>query len=377
MRGDQKSSGPAPPGLSASVAVWARKPALKVLFTPVEDNNPYQRLLAGGLAAHGIDVTAGHLSPRKYLLGKQKVEQKIIHLHWLQPFYNEKSRSRSWLRSRAFVQAVKGLRAAGCRIVWTIHNLLPHDMIHPAIDVWVRRRMHLLADALILHTTEARKEYVKMFGKRRGLFVVPHGVYAVSLVPMPDRAESREYFNLPKDDTIVALQFGMAREYKGFDRVAKALSSFSKHGAHAVFAGPGHAEKMDVTAAAESGAASILSYYIPEYELPPLFAAADVLMLAYRNCTTSGLALLGLGFGLPIVCSNMGPFPSMCSQKLGVICTDPDDPDQLAQAVVKAKELAADPGFTQARKKLLAESNWSRLAKATAKVYDYALKNNA
>jgi glycosyltransferase involved in cell wall biosynthesis len=165
---------------------------------------------------------------------------------------------------------------------------------------------------------------------------------------------------------VLALMFGSARRDKGYDRIISALPELHKAGIHVVFAGTGYdaAVSEDVVAAA-----SLLPHFIPEYELPALFAAVDVVLLPYRHCTTSGLAVLSIGFGKPVVCSPVGPLVTICQQGLGVL-TDPDDATSLAQAVADASLLCGSSAYEEAREVFLAPLTWDRIAGQTVAVYE-------
>jgi len=245
-----------------------------VYMTP-KDRNPYQGLLQQELQKLGMVVEVGTISIRKALLANELIDAKILHLHWLQPLYVSASFAKSWLKSHLFLHCVRKFKASGGKVVWTVHNLFPHEMQYPAIDKWVRERMHTIADAVIVHGEEAKEDYINLFGNTDCLFVISHGLYPVSLVPLPDSDLSRQYFGIPKEGKIIALQFGRAREYKGYDRVLKAAKALKERGIHVVFAGQGYEQELGTGVTG----VTVLPHFIQEYQLPVLFSAAGPLPL--------------------------------------------------------------------------------------------------
>jgi len=328
------------------------------------DANPYQRLLADGIRRLGITVQLCDMPIVEARLGVWPLDADILHIHWTAFMHSAPSLIKAWVKSWVSLSLLRSFKRRGGRVVWTVHNLWPHEMPHPHIDERFRRRLHDACDALIVHSGQTMEECAKTFGSSKRIFVVPHGPYPVSMVPKPRRAEARAYFRIPDDSATVALLLGSARAYKGHDRITKALPWLSQDGVHVVFAGPGH----DKQQMAELPGATVLAHVIPDFELPALFAAADVLLLPYRHCTTSGLAILGIGFGTPLVCSSVGPLPDLCAQGLGVV-TDPDDPADLADAVKRAQQLRGSAEYAGARAAFLAGLSWDNIARETAAVY--------
>src|SRR5262249_26423493 len=90
--------------------------------------NPYCDLLYRSLAARGVTVaTSAELSPRWLVRHARAV--KVLHLHWPEFYY--RSGGRPTARSvTTFVAAVLLARLLRYRVVWTVHNALPHET-HP------------------------------------------------------------------------------------------------------------------------------------------------------------------------------------------------------------------------------------------------------
>jgi glycosyltransferase involved in cell wall biosynthesis len=94
--------------------------------------------------------------------------------------------------------------------------------------------------------------------------------------------------------------------------------------------------------------------------------AADAMVLPYRDVLTSGSAILGMTFGLPIIAPRIGCLPETlegCS-----ILYDPDEPWGLRAALDGALEAdLAALGAEGAR--IAATLDWGPIGARTARIY--------
>lgn len=100
---------------------------------PVARMNPYQQLLYRGMAAQDI-VTTPVLSVDGFnplLAVRAETSGVGVHLHWLNPVLAG-ARNGADARARVdrFLERVDEFIDADGRVVWTVHNVLPHDAVH-------------------------------------------------------------------------------------------------------------------------------------------------------------------------------------------------------------------------------------------------------
>jgi glycosyltransferase involved in cell wall biosynthesis len=82
-------------------------------------------------------------------------------------------------------------------------------------------------------------------------------------------------------------------------------------------------------------------------DVPERFRQATVSVLPSVH-EAFGLVLVeSLACGTPVVCSRSGGMPEIVTDKVGRIA-EPDDPASLADALVEAVALAAEPGIAEA-----------------------------
>jgi glycosyltransferase involved in cell wall biosynthesis len=284
---------------------------MKVLVLP-RDPNPYQRLLYGEMKRLGIRVVyIGDLTPSQtlnlMLLPLEVVLRRIagarlIHMHWVFSFGFPCARNLLVMRQLAqfwFRVWLRTCRILGMHLVWTAHNILPHEPVF-ADDVSARRTLVHACDLVIAHSQSALTELAALGAVARRAAVIQHGPIAPILpgaslrTPGADGGPRRFLF------------FGRVQEYKGVDDLIVAFLALPDAvDAHLTVAGRCDDPKLRsrVLTLAQRGGTAVACRlgHIPEEDLAELLDAADVVVLPFRRVTTSGSAILALSYGRPLV----------------------------------------------------------------------------
>jgi beta-1,4-mannosyltransferase len=316
--------------------------------------NPYLRLLYGHLSAYGFAVVEEPRLSLQWLL-QARSNVGFLHFHWPESFYRY-GRGPVRLRpvlSRAklalFAARLAAARLLGYRIVWTIHQLFPHESVDRALE---RRGARLLArasDLLVAHdhwtAAQARSE---LPNRQREIVVVPHGSYIGAYPEGRPRSEVRSELGLPQDG-FVFLCFGELRAYKEVELLLAAFSSVSLPEARLLVAG--NAKSPSVGSAVRSASAtdprvvSVLEF-VPEERVVELFHACDAAVLPRGEPGTSGSLILALSMGLPVVAADVPTAQELIRKGEAGWLFRPHDRSSLQSAL----ELAAtDPSGASAR----------------------------
>jgi glycosyltransferase involved in cell wall biosynthesis len=286
---------------------------VKILVLPFEKSNPYQDLLYGAMHAHGVEISyLARLTPSKtvnilLLPAEMAVRRlrgaRVVHLHWVWAFALDIS-PRSRLATRAteawFVVWLWTLRLLGIRLVWTAHNVLP---LHPVFsnDLRARKRLVGRCDLVIAHSKATLDQLAARLGivPRRSV-VIPHGPFTSPVDPASLRT--------PGDGQGPRrlLFFGKMRPYKGIDTLLAAFAAMPPGlDATLTVAGECGDEELraELTEFAErsGGRVTLRLERVPDSQLAELLEQADAMVLPYRQITTSGSGMLGLGHGRPLV----------------------------------------------------------------------------
>jgi glycosyltransferase involved in cell wall biosynthesis len=239
---------------------------------------------------------------------------RIVHLHWLFGLGLTGASRLPGLRRVAqlwFRVVLAAIRLSGLRLVWTAHNVLPHEPIFHD-DLAARRELVRAADLVIVHSPAAERELVGALGRPRATAVVPHGPYGV-----PPRRPSR-----PPEAPPALLFFGTLLPYKGVEDLLLAFARVARSTPiELTVAGrcPDAELRRTLTALAEPWGERVQLRLdaVPDEELPLLFGSHDALVLPFRKVTTSGSALLGLEAGIPVVVPELPAFDGMPVLRFG------------------------------------------------------------
>lgn len=322
------------------------------------EGNPYYAALYAELARHGVDHVPG-VAPESLARGAGQAPADVLHLHWAYALWRH---ARPWRRRRAMhrsVAMVERIRATGIPVVWTVHNLEPHDgYARGERDAYASLRSSV--DVCLYHTHCARAEARRRFGPTTALeLVTPHGVLRGS-EPDATPAETRARFGIGPDGRLL-LCFGQLRSNKGFD-VALAAMDVLGEDHHLVVAGRpvdrgGH---RLVRAARRHRRASAVAGFVEDRALASLLVAADAVLLPYRSVTGSGAFLHAVGCGWGVVATRL-PFFAEVTEPVPAAVTLVDEPSAAALAAGVRSHLAEDAERRRALlDQLAAEYAWER-----------------
>jgi glycosyltransferase involved in cell wall biosynthesis len=370
--------------------------------TAPRDANPYQDLLHAALLDTGVEP--GYLStptPSQSLnvllipltlLRARLGGVRVLHLHWVFALtFAGSSRwpAVRWLSQRWFTAILVWCRCIGVRVVWTAHNVLPHERVFWD-DRAARATLLRSSSHVIVHDEGVSAELATLVGGADRLppvTVVPHGSFATHYSVRGDQADARTRLGLPLDRRIL-LFVGRVTVEKGVEDLLRAFASLTEATVAAAAGGEGPllvvagrcadadlAERLTGSAVARASAARLDLRQLPDDDLSDYVAAADVVVLPFRRVTTSGSVLLALGFARPVVIPDVPQLAAI-----------PDDAcvrysahdvsslrDALAVACAMPQAALRDAG--EAGRSWSSAATWSSAASRTARVYRDALQH--
>ncbi|HEV7454634.1 MAG TPA: glycosyltransferase [Candidatus Saccharimonadales bacterium] len=290
----------------------------QVLVFP-RDLNPYQNRLHGALpgdiTTRYIDVLpdsrlkALFFAPRLLaaLLAGRMQGFRIFHLHWLYPFSLPKivpgHQYLSMLQTLFFIRIV---RLLGYRLVWTVHNVLPHEQ-QTSDDRRVARYLAASAAVKIVHSTASVTQMEAAGLDTNNLQIIPHGNY-IGVYPEHLTSDAaRAQLGLQPADRVI-LFFGIIRPHKGVEQLLTAFGEQKLPHARLVIAGACNdpALRKTLTAAKKDARIIVHDHHISDDDVALYYRACDVVCLPFQAVTTSGSALLALSFGKPLIAPRAG-----------------------------------------------------------------------
>jgi beta-1,4-mannosyltransferase len=278
-------------------------------FPPFREGNPYRKLLYERLGAYGFHLVP---TPRLRLswLWRQRGTVGFLHFHWPEGYWRHDRgpvRLRhplSYVRMSVLLWRLLAARVLGYRIVWTIHQIYPHEPGNRRLDrrgACLLARMSHLRVAHDASTAEAARWELGL--PLASVEIVPHGSYIGVYPSGRSRERVRAELGIGPEHFIF-LCLGNLRPYKQLGLLLAAFLATSRRTAALIVAGEASAveegEKV-VSAARNDPRVRPLLGRLDDDRVVELFEASDVAVLPRGDGGTSGALILALSLGVPVV----------------------------------------------------------------------------
>lgn len=331
--------------------------------------NPYGALLAQALAKVGVTLEAGFDLDARWL-EEYRGRVQVLHLNWPHHLYRSDTLEASVERCSRFVEALHLARRMGYRIVWTVHNLYPHERPFPEIDRIGRLALVQAATALIVHCHYAAEEVRRHFYREERVFVIPHGNFIVPYPNETSRAEARRQVGIP-EGAFVYLFFGNARPYKGLERLIDAFCALPRQDVRLLLAFRpfmDYSKRVEAEARVRDSRIVVrISPFFANEEVQVFFNAADVAVMPFQDILTSGSVITALSFGKPVIVPGIGCLPELVGGEMGIVY-DAQEAGALRQAMEAIQDMDVTAMGAAAFQRALT-LDWDDIARKTAEVY--------
>lgn len=264
--------------------------------------------------------------------------------------------------------------------VLTVHDSAPFNDNPRSRVLWLNAISIMEGfDQLIVHTERARTRLIDYGIAAERVARVPHGVLGLSA---GENTVPAEPVNDP-DRPVTFLLFGRIKPYKGVDVMLRALAAMppaarARSRAHIV--GRPFIDMEPLFALSrELGVESQVEWtlrFVADEEMAGIFGAADALVLPYREIDASGVLMVALAAGRPILASRIGLFAEMLEEGRHGFLVPPDDPAALAEAlaaVVNDPERRVRMGRA-VRDLMAAIPDWREIGRMTMEAYQAAAR---
>ncbi len=334
-------------------------------------SNQYGALLARSLRRHGIDLEPGDYAFGADWLERSRPDYSVLHLNWLDRFYIQGQPGEALGEFARFAETLIHAKRIGYRIVWTVHNLFPHERAHPELDRLVNLLVAREADAVIAHCRYGAEQITRRYGADP-VHVIPHGHFMDVFPDRVARPEARARLGID-GDRFAYLYFGNLREYKGVEELIAAFRQIARPHDLLVLMmktnarAPGLMERLTAGARDRSSIRIYTSDFFAEEEFQFYLNAADAAVLPFREVMTSGTAIQALGFGLPVVLPRRGCLAELIDETMGVLY-DPDAPGALPAAMRRVREIDLEAAGSAARARAR-RFDWNEVGDRTAALY--------
>jgi glycosyltransferase involved in cell wall biosynthesis len=315
-----------------------------IVFPAWFENNPYLNLHYLVARSRGYDLLlASRLGPFYDHLGGARAGD-VVHVHWTAPIVQYAPDIHDARRRLALFQSrLLGARRRGIRLLWTVHNKMPHDCPYPEVEAELLTFLAENADLVIAInplTREVLADVVNLDPERLCFLKHPtyRGLYADSISPV----EARGALGLSAGQRGV-LFFGQMRRYKGLEAFFDAMSEVHRLDPSTVMLLAGKTSDSDLEWVEQKMPASVPVIrdhrFVPDDEVQIWMRAASTVVLPFQNVLNSGSVFLCAAFGRSVVIPRRPHLEAEFGHEPWVRYVDPsDEVDGLVRAILAALE---------------------------------------
>lgn len=327
-------------------------------YNPVARVNTYSSLMYSRLWQHGIAplplIRFTDIDVLLPLLVYQGI-RVVLHMQWTSEILRHaETEADAKEKANEFIGLLDRFLGAGGRLTWTVHNVLPHDCRFPHIEATLQQAV---ADrAWLIHvlnsgTLDATAEWFTIPPKKS--VHIPHPHYVGSYPDIVSRDQARYDLGLLPDEVVYAF-VGAIKPYKGLEQLLDAFDTVREDGRprRLLVAGlpddePDTQKLLDRCLLHPY--VELRPYLIPDGELQYYLRAADVAVLPYQRSLNSGVLMLALSFGLPVVAPDIPATAEILTEDVARTFR-PGDQGSLASALASADELVTPAAREAARR---------------------------
>lgn len=290
----------------------------------------------------------------------------------------------------------------GRPLVLTAHDVAPREP-RPG-QLRATKLLYERFDAIVVHSEHGRRRLIERFGvAEERVSVIPHGIFrhlaegsggagdgpaatgaggaeadGDARAAGPQAGGAAGPPGRPERGRVV-LFFGLLRPYKGLDVLLEAWRSLSEQeraGSELWIAGMPRMDVSRLQASAGADGVRLQARFIGDEELRAWFAAADLVVLPYREADQSGVLFTALAFGKPLLLSDVGGFGEIARTGAASL-VPPGDAEALAGELRRLLGGSSPLEAMAERSRALGAEggalSWQSVAKAHVRLYQRLL----
>ncbi|MDN3515536.1 MAG: glycosyltransferase family 4 protein [Candidatus Brocadia sp.] len=266
------------------------------------------------------------LAFRKSIADASRRQAKLAHFHFFDSRPIEKLAV--WFANRW-----------GLKTIATIHDIEPFHTIRSWKSIsWLLSHL----DGIIVHNEMSKIEISKFIpGQLHNIRVIPHGNYIHYIGKKIERRSARNNLNLPEGCPLI-LFFGQIKKVKGLDIAIRAIAVLRKTvpDARLLIAGrlwkDEHANYKALVK--EMGIEDNIIWhhgYIPQDKVDSYYYASDAIVLPYRRIYQSGVLLMAMSYGIPVIASDLPGMKEVVKNEENGLLFPVDDHEILARTMAR------------------------------------------
>jgi beta-1,4-mannosyltransferase len=305
---------------------------------------------------------------------------RIVHIHWIYRFRLiwPKGRISRTLIEYWFKFWIQSLKWSDLKIIWTAHNILPHDTIF--LDDFKIRRYLCRNSESVIALSESAKEEIEIKFATNQILVIPEGPL-VHLTTY-NITKFREMLGVPANN-LLAVSLGNLASYKGVADLLMAACRVNKKVSIRVAGwcdSKNEAELRELcqVARAHGVDTQITFVKLTNNEYGAYLQAADFYVAPFRAITNSGSLNAALTAGLPIVIPDLPSLEWIPKQAAIRYQHKPDSVIELVTAINSLSDISKEKisAMQSAAHSFTKEHSWREITKEHNYLYESIITNS-
>jgi beta-1,4-mannosyltransferase len=335
---------------AARLEALGHEPQTILAQFPALSANPVQALLTRRAWDHGfgpINLNGLRELPELRPLTDLGI-RSVLHLHWTSGILRRAGPGKEGRRAvKEAVGRIDAFLGDGGKLVWTVHNVLPHGTPDAELDAALQREIVDRASVIHILTQQTADEARGVFElPAERVLHVPHPSYAGAYPDVTVREGARHRLRLDPDAIVYAFLGGI-RANKGLTQLLDAFEPMAAEDPRRRLIIAGDPDgSADAQAALDRAAANpfvlVQAGPVPADEMQLYLRAADAVLLPYLSGLNSGVLMLAFTFGLPVVASDLGSFRELVTPQTGRLFRR-GEVGELTAAIRSLDDLIATP----------------------------------
>lgn len=269
------------------------------------------------------------------------------------------------------------------KMVITVHDVESFVPGH-SVNSNLIARIYNSADRLIAHNRVSKDELVaKLKISPTKISIIPHGNYIENNFKPISSEEGKTLLQLGMNQKVV-LFFGQIKHVKGLDLLIEAMTAVIRDIPEAILVIAGRPWKTDFSMYEKLiDKVGIRSHcilhirFIEDEKILPYFAAADIIVLPYRKIYQSGVILMAMSLGKPVLVSDLPGMREIITDEENGYVFAKESINSLSNKLIKILRNDQERAAVAANgyKYVKQYHDWAEVGRQTANVYREIMMN--
>jgi glycosyltransferase involved in cell wall biosynthesis len=262
------------------------------------------------------------------------------------------------------------------KIVVTIHDV--RSFSNNNESGFYTRLIYFLTDSIFTHNKFSRNEIMKYHKSlEKKITIIPHGNYLPFIDVKEDQKVSRLKLGVDLDKKVL-LFFGMIKKVKSLDLLLLAMPEIIKRNSEVILLIAGKPWKDDFSYYQEiidrlkiHDNCILNIKFISHQDVKYYYCATDIVILPYKEIYQSGVLMMSLCFGKPVVISDLDSFKEIVNDQETALFFKSGDTSSLSNVINSALENhdLLEKVRTQGLELVKTQYSWMEIGRKTRDAY--------